>query len=748
MKKINDSGQNNPYLCRMHLDFFASSAFLTLSIAIASSPAQAQAIDTTRTTVDDAANSSYIEEIVVTAQKREERLQRVPITITALTGAKLAQSGIQTTEDLPRLTSGLTTNRSVSAGNYFFPFIRGVGSAINSNGIEASVATYLDGVYQADKQSNILDLEGVERIEVLKGPQGTLFGRNATGGAISIITAVPTDTFAAHGSASFGRFDETVERGYLNGPLAPNLYANVAIVARQGGDFLYNIPTNQKFGGTRSTVVNAKLKWEPDDRFNATASFIYARRSTSDVGVSLTSVDGTVPLAVNLGGTTSYQDYRTNLTTIPTGRSDGYQGALTARYSFGSVDLVSITSRQIYKPYNLLDYDQTEIKLFTFVNDVRTDAWTQEVQLVSTSAGRFQWVAGGYFIDQMERYVPLSYLYSGPNGTPVDIRADAGTRGEAAFAQGTLGIGESTHLTAGLRYSHERKTVTGTTVLPALGNLIVAGPIDLAKSFSKLTWRISLDHQFSNDIMGFVSYNRGFKSGGFNSNDFTPQQPIAPEVLDAYEAGLKTQLLDRTVQLNGSVYYYEYKNIQVSRVGDNGGSVLQSAGAAKLYGVDVELVYRPVQSLQFNAGLNWMHTEYTKFENASGFSLSSDGMTAVATIFPSLKGEQLLNAPDLTFNVGATYTARFGNGGSLEISPVYSYNSKYKQIPGDVDIVTGQGFLNASMTWHLPGDHFTIGLWGKNLTDVHSLGTNPTVFGISRQTFRPRTVGVTAGFKL
>jgi iron complex outermembrane receptor protein len=428
------------------------------------------------------------------------------------------------------------------------------------------------------------------------------------------------------------------------------------------------------------------------------------------------------------------------------------QAALTVRYSLARADIVSISSYSNNTHLNLLDYDLTDIPAFAFQTSTIYRATTQELQLVSTSAGPLQWMVGGYFIYMKEGFQPLDYLFSGPptpaspGGTPVLNNSWANTRSEAVFAQATYKFTPATRLTAGLRYSWELKTLTGEDTLPALGNLVVGGPIDLSKTFTKPTWRLSLDHDFSDEVLGYVSYNRGFKSGGWNSTLIGPQNPIPPEVLDAYEMGIKSRMLQSTLQMNGSVYYYNYKDIQIQRV-ENANNIFGTANG-KLYGLDFDVIYRPITPLQLNMGMNLEHTEYTKYNDASGVELNPNGSVTSPFVIPSYTGAQLLNAPKLTFNVGATYTWDVGRGHTIDIASNYARTSRYNQIPGNIAIVNSNGDLDASATWNLPGGHWYLSVWGKNLTDVQIAGAYASFFGASEQNLRPRSVGVTVGGKM
>jgi iron complex outermembrane recepter protein len=691
---------------------------------------------------------SEIETVTVTAQRREESAQKVPISIDVLSPLKIASSGIESTLDLPQLASSLITINGANASSFQTPFIRGVGSSSTSLGIDASVATYVDGVYQPFKSANILDLDDIDRIEILKGPQGTLFGRNATGGAINITTKQPTDTFAANAEFSYGSYGETVERAYVNGQIANDLDGNIGVVARQGGDFLFNAFNGDHFGGDESITVNGKLRWTPTQQLEITAGLIFNSRDQSTEVGDVTMVAGSLPVGVILGGTASYKDYVGDLNFTPKSTDNTLQGSLHVKYSLGDVDLVSISSYQFSRSRELLDYDGTSANVFSFDDHDRGETATQELQLLSNGNGPFQWILGGYFISDQQGYVPLSELFVAP--APVNVNMSNHTTGAAVFGQGTYDLGEGTHVTAGLRYSEERHVLTGDETL---GGVVIAGPVDLGKTFAKPTWRLAVDHSFNDDLMTYVSYNRGFKSGAFStSNVDQNQKAVDAEVLDAYEAGFKSMWDDHRVMLNASAYYYRYTNIQVQiidPVNCGGAACLQAAGAAYLYGLDAELTVIPTDGLQLHAGLGLEQSKYTTYNKASGFSyvMTPQGGVGVATTFATAAGQQVLFAPDITLNLGADYTWSFHDTSNLQFSANYSFSSKYKEVIGDGNFMKPYGVANGSITWNAPNDKFFLRLWGRNLTDQHDVGNLLSTLYYEKQLLEPATVGVSGGVK-
>ena len=681
----------------------------------------------------------------MTAERRSQRLQSVPISITAVTGEGLAKAGIAAITELAQVTPGLVSPASLSGNVAFTPFIRGIGSAAALPGIEPSVALYIDGVYSGVSFQNNIDLANIARVEILKGPQGTLYGRNATGGAINIITERPADTFGGNASFSYGRFSETVEKVYLTGPLATGLNASVAFVGRQGGDFGDNLTTGNKFGGLTSTTINAQIAWTPVDRLEIDLSGTYSRRRGRRYDDTIVNDPGSVPLGGQLGGQFSTDPNKGYLTVDPRINTRSYSGAAHVRYSADSFDLVSISAYQKGSNHTQLDPDGTSLPILAIRWSAPNRVFTQEFQAVSTSSSPFQWIVGLYYYKAHADYAPFE---SDSAPLPVQFFSYTSANAKAAFVQGSYQLTPSTKVTAGLRYNNEKRTLDSTLIAPTLGGAVLAPPLNLKRTFNKLTWRFSLDHKFSDDILGYVSYNRGFKSGAFNPLSTDPTNGVNPEVIDAYEVGVKSRLANRAVQLNGSFYYYKYKNIQVQQVvlgvGGAAAAALQNAAAATLYGLDADIIVAPVTGLQLIGGINLEHSNYDKYLRASGF-LVVNGLGVPGSF--DATGDRVLFAPDVTFNLGANYSLSLGNTGNLQFAANYSHNSRYKISAGEGNFIRAHGTLNGSIAFSDPRDRFSIEFWGRNLTDVRRYGEYTFALNNSLAIQPPRSYGVTVGAK-
>ncbi|WP_419825599.1 TonB-dependent receptor [Sphingomonas sp.] len=731
-----------------------------LALMCLSAPASAQSTATTTTSADATADSTVapvatpaqspagVQDIIVTAERRSARLQSVPISITAVTGPALVAAGVRSTADLAQVTPGLVLPTGISGGPVLQPFIRGIGSTSTLPGIEASVATYVDGVYSSDKFLNVIDLANIERVEVLKGPQGTLYGRNATGGAINIITQKPSEILGGTASLSYGRFGEVVEKGYLTGPVTSTLAASVSVVARQGGDFSRNLFSGREFGGVHSWTVNGQVAWTPIERLHVDLSGTFARRRDSFSANTGAQIPGAPPVGAAFGGQYStdprhpYVDVETRLN----GR--GYLGSGRVRYSLDNIDLLSVTAYKRGTFKSTLDADNTSFPLESIAYKVKSHSFSQEIQALSTSDSRFQWIVGGYYFRAREGYDPFTVVLSRAlSPTDLSYFSFVRTEAESVFGQGTYELFPGTKLTAGLRYNTEKKSLDASLVSPTFGNIVIGGPISPSDRFRKLTWRFSVDHKLAKDVLVYASYNRGFKSGSFNVLDLTPGvQGVKPEVLDAYEVGVKSQFADRKIQLNLAGYYYDYKNIQLQRVATGGGTsqaVLENAASATLYGLDGDIVVIPIRGLQLSGGFNLEHSNYDSYVGASGVNTGPGTQIDVVLDYT---GKQLLVAPNLTFNVGGSYKFDIGPG-SILLSANYSHSSFYRFSPGNGQFTRAFGLLNGSIGFTDSKERYTVEFWGRNLTNEQKIGEYASAVDIGYVQHQPLSYGFTVSTK-
>jgi iron complex outermembrane receptor protein len=698
-------------------------------------------------------------EIIVTAQRRSENLQNVPIAVTALSADQLALSGIQSTTELGEVTPGLTV---VNQNGDVLPHIRGVGTTLFGAGVENSIATYVDGVYIASQVGSLLTLNNIAQVEVLKGPQGTLYGRNATGGLIQVTTKDPQSTFSGDASLSYGNYQTSVGQLYVTGPIvADKLAADLAVSATtQGEGYGTNLYNGQDVYKTDHDIT-ARSKWlfTPTDGTTVRLTGDY-----EDTAGSQFSTHGIAPGTAVPGfgaGPAHANVYDVDEAFQPYNSLKGGGVSLRADQSVGFGQLSSISAYRSYKFLEDFDGGPVPFKLQDILVNIAETQLTQEFQLTSTQGGPLQWVVGAFFLHDNSEENPTISEFGAPLQLPPPkgegLPASVSTYGEektnsgSVYGQSTLAITPVDHLTLGFRYTDEKRQLVATEVAE-LGNGLTVYPLAAphtspfvppaaltpSKTFTAPTWRFSYDHRFSDEVLGYVSYNRGFKSGGFNVSD--PSQPAyQPETLDAYEIGLKTDLWGRRLRLDTSAYYYHYKDIQVANF--VAGSIDYYNGAvAEIYGIDADLKALVTESLTLTAGFSYIHDRYTDFPDAQFYTpnLPAGGNTITTQ---SADGNRLPLTPDETFNLSGDYRYPLP-AGSLGLNVTYFYSTHFVFAPDNIQYQPSYSLVNATISWTAPGDRFIASLWGKNLSNaIVADGYLASVFGTLSNYAPPRTYG-------
>ena len=687
--------------------------------AISSSVTSSQAADSQdvakTTSAPQSADTVSVADIVVTAQRRSERLQDVPLSIQAFSSDLINKSGATTTADLAAITPGLVFTTQANAAT---PFLRGVGSNLFDPSSESPVAIYVDDVYIAAPETGIFALNNIKQVEVLKGPQGTLFGRNATGGVIRVQTLDPAQEAHLDLAATYANYDTVSVSGYGTVGLTPDLASDLS--------FLYE---NQGKGYGRNLVDGRPTFKQAIDNYSLRNKWLFEP-----------GPDTTIRLAgdyAHLVNTNAYQKPQ-GTTSLITGA--GYPGRFNSEASIddrntvdtggvslrvdqrvAGVDLVSISAYRKSKIHFILDEDITaapavDINLYQNVSNV-----SQEVQLKNHGESRFQWILGGFYYDAKAGYENI--VISNAVLIPFDQQK---TESIAGFGQATLTVFKATNLTAGLRYTDEKQRFT----LPAAG-------LTLNQKFNKLTYRFSIDQHFTPDILGYVSYNRGFKSGGFNL--LLPGNTFKPETLDATEVGVKTVLFDRKLRINVAGFYYDYKDLQQS-IAVIGGVSVFNAAQAHIKGLDMDASFTPIRDLSINAGLSLLHGRYVKFPD-----YAAQDSTGAAAPPASAAGKTTIATPNLIANLSVVY-ARETSVGKFEPSISMQYNDGFFFDVANRLRQPSYVLINAGLGWTPPTSRFGVRVWIKNLLDERYYNVRQTVvfpIGDAQREAAPRTYGLT-----
>lgn len=690
-----------------------------------------------------AASATMVPEVVVTAQRRSESLQNVPIAVTALSGAALAKAGVQNTADLNSVIPGL--NFTTSVGAYGLPTIRGIGSTSNGPGVENPVATYIDGVYMVSAAGSLLSLHDISQVAVLKGPQGTLFGRNATGGLIQVTTLSPGQDVHMDADVSVGNRQSTAQNIYISGPLTNTLAANFAAsnddLLQGFGKNLYN---NENIQTHRSSAMRGKLLWTPDDKTQLTLAADYSKFKSSDPALRTIGVDAA-------GTQTPGGPSDIDSDVQPAVHVEQWGASLTVRRDFDGFQVLDIAAYRQSSLVSVFDGDQTPYQIpFTpssVENAERDSQASEEIQVLSTNKGPFSWVGGFYYLHSRGAYdpatvaLPLAIPGVGLINQTVYQNVVQDLDSYSLFGQGTYKIDPATSLTAGLRYTLDQRSIVGVSnTVTAFG--VTPATDNESKDFSAPTARVSLDHRFSPELLAYISYNRGFKSGTFAPQNF-PVVEVKPETLNAYEAGVKTDLFDRRVRFDLSAFYYDYANKQVQLI-NNGVEELYDAAKVTLYGLDADFTIRATDNLQINGGVSAIHSDYSSFTDAPITSPLAAGGNTITT--GDVSGNSLEDTPTWTLNIGPSYKLPTPFG-VFTTNLNFYHNSGWYAGPDNRVRQPSYNLLNADILF-VPSfnDHVSVDIWGKNLTDtVYSSQLNETQTGDNRVAAMRETFGITVG---
>ena len=711
----------------------AASAVLLLCVA---SPAAAQSpASAPQPAADPQADSTgQIADIIVTAQRRDERLQSVPVSISAFTADTIRSAGISDTASLQNITPGLVVGKSLSAST---PFIRGIGTTDLGPSAESSVAVYLDGIYLVASPSSLFSFNNIARIEVLKGPQGTLFGRNATGGLIQVITRTPQVTPTGRFEAGLANYGTVSGSAFLSGGLGSNFSASIAAVgSRQGEGWGRNLFNGQAVGLSAEYGGQVKLRWQGINTDVTLATFYNYR--DSDTGVNIQPYLGGG--AGRLSGGVSFANdgkYNINNQIQPFGVSKTFVPTLTITEDLGFASLVSLTSYQKNDTSGETGPDGLPLQLSDAYLTLTSRAGTQELQLVSPASSPIKWIVGGFALARKGAYAPALNLTPGgiitTNGQQI-------THSYSGFVQTTVPLGDKTHLTGGLRYTRDEQSAT---VSRFFNGFPIGGPSADQVAFGKVTWRAALDHQATPDLLLYATANRGYKSGLFNVlNSPLSAGRARPETVDAFEVGFKSDLLGRRLRFNASAYYYNYKDLQVFFF-LNGTAFTYNADKARIIGMEAEFTARPTNNLTLRGGINYMpEAKYIQFSTALRTTPLAAGGNSVVT--GSVSGNRMARTPKITANLGADLTVPSPIG-QFDLNVTASYQSKFFWQPESRLFQPPFVLLNSQVKLHVR-EHTWITVWGRNLTDKYYYTggqSNPT--GDVGTPGSPRTFGASIG---
>lgn len=699
-------------------------------------PAAVQAQETVATSV---------EEIVVTAQRRAERYVDVPASVSVVSAAQLGQAGISDSRELRLLTPGLNIT---TQGTYVQPTIRGVGTTVTGTGADPNVAVYVDGVYLASQGSALFAFNNIEQIEVLKGPQGTLYGRNATGGAIVVTTKAPSlGEFNGNAQVSYGRFDELRMSGYVNVPVSDKVAFNIAGYNNSNDGYTYNVALNEKSSFTESSGLRARVLFQPIDDLRIILTGTHINQS-DNTAYSYVPINNNTPfrnsLAAQLGASGNRD--RIALNTRPTNKLDYTSANLNVDWTGSWGTLTSITSWAETEFPFYTDLDGTELNVQAFRADPQWQKTrSQELIYTSTEMGRFSWIGGLYYYED-EAYTDVQISVNGAALPFPPFRPAARVKAQAyaAYAEGTFDLTERLHLTAGGRYSWEEKHATNED---SPGGALL---VDATESWDAFTPHVALRYDLSPSSSAYVSYSQGFKSGLFDAGAIgtctTPTNPtcpfegdpVEPEKVRSYEVGYKYNA--RGTVFSAAAYFTEYKNIQINALNEINQQILYNAAAAEIYGVELEGSAYLTDELFVRAGAAYTHSEYTDFPLAQLFVPLPQGGNQ--QMVGDASGNELIRTPEFTAFLSGTHTEELAFG-TIETNVTASYSDSFYHHVDNRLKQPSFAILNARVSWIAPSERWRLIAYGENLTNERTMMyVREAVVGDFASFSKPRTYGI------
>lgn len=679
---------------------------------------------------------SAIEEIIVTATKTgATEVQRTPIAISVFSGAQLESSRVDNIRDLVSFTPNLNVAQTSANAQIY---IRGIGSNNVFNGSDPDVTVQSDGVYIARAYGQFVDFVDIDRIEVLRGPQGTLYGRNAVGGTINIISRKPSDQVEAKAQITTGNYSLIQGQGYISGPLVPGvLQASLSVNYINHSPYVDNIAPGQKGldNGNRGGF-RGQLRFVPTDKIEAVTRVDWNRADERfDSSTHQKVPVPYAPLASSLIGNdrvVAINDPQ-NLATTNWGISEDINVALS--------DVLSLKSLTAYRrgSYTVLnDSDYTEVTVNTALQTDLSKQFSQELNL-NLKFENLEAVIGGYYFREHETSTiqnssPPSVVTPVARAVQTTVFPDSHVRSQAVFAQGTYHLTNTLGFTAGIRYTADRKELDQdfqrTSLAPSnLGAVLPGFPllINTERDFKAWTPKFGADWQADKDVLIYASITRGFKSGGTNfagTNALTLS--FNPEYIWSYEAGVKSEWLDNRLRVNLTGFYYDYTNLQVQSLIAPGVASIGNAASARAKGFELETIAKPRENLTLTFNYSLLDNEYSSFANSAvpaalrPFVASSPRYNAASGTFDAA-GYRLSGAPHSSVSASAQYDIPTTQG-KFYVRAEYYWQSRVYYQPTNILIASQApyGLTNLSLGY-LDNDKWSMRIIAKNVSDTEYL---------------------------
>jgi iron complex outermembrane receptor protein len=687
---------------------------------VASAPCLVIAAETSTQTTPSSEASSGLEEIIVTAERREERLQDTPVSVMVFSAEDISQRSMRTLSDVAAFTPNLNiSNGSIAGGDSAQVYIRGIGQYDFATAADPGVGIYVDGVYLGRSVGSMLDLADVDRIEVLRGPQGTLYGKNTIGGAINVVTAPTPTTLGADLQVTGGSYDRGDFKGSLYVPIiGDELLSSLTVLSRNSNGYGDRPLVDQTMGNISTQAAHGVLEWHADD--DITVRVDADGTHTRDHGPvrSLLATEQTPFLQfynayfgpygnqyltgnpyVSLGTGPNYNDL------------DQYGAALHVDWKIDGALFKSISSFRQLKAAWAADVDNSPQDVAEEADVMKQHQFTQEFQLSGkTLNDRLDWMTGLYYFRERAlmtfnvTIMPAFYYKLGLDLSEV-LPDQILTNSSAAYGHASYALTDRLSVIAGLRYTYETKDFVVGAYAP-LSDQVIVPQTPLSNAWSNTSPMLGFDYKIVKDLMAYASASQGFKSGGFNARPTTAGEvkPFNPETVTTYELGLKSEWLDRRLRANADVFYNDYKDVQVTVITGSGTTILSyidNAARAKGKGAELELTARPTTPLTLTAAFGYIDARYTETSPGSTITLAS----------------QFVETPKWSATATAEYAISLPGGSTLKAAADYTYKSTTYLDPGNTAQLTqgDLGLVNARLTFVPLHGSWQAAIFGTNL---------------------------------
>jgi iron complex outermembrane receptor protein len=679
----------------------------------------------------DAGAAARIEEIIVTAQRREQNMQDIGASITALSGSRFQELSFRTVTDLSEQVPNLTFATPAGESTLLALSIRGIGLNDLSDSNEGPVAIYVDDVYVGILTAQAGQLYDLERVEVVRGPQGTLYGRNTTGGLVHFVTRLPGTELEGYAELAVGNDSRLKIEAAVGGPLSNRVSGRISVLHDSDDGYQVNRTTAQNFGTKDISSLRAQLRFFASERLDIN---LMAFTSSTDNRPTLYKARGLLTatgerctdpqiVARECFDGFGYRDPVSDPHSVelfpdiigPRQEIDNDGGSITINWVSDTLTLESITAASTV---DKVDWDGAFANpndLFQSGQLLDAEQFSQELR-AAWSVPSADYVLGlFYYSDNKSGGIP----FNSPFDYDTDFNQD--TEAYALFGHGEWQLSERWAISVGARYSRERKEldfiVPPSTVAGA--GFTFQDELDT----DNVSWNVGVNWRPVDSMLLFANFAHGFKSGGWNAGGFVViEEQIAPfddETVDMLELGIKTDLLDNRLRINATTFFYDYQDMQAFTQANVNGlplSALTNVGGADIFGFEVEALWHPTESLETSFGVGWLDTSTKDFFSFEGLTPGGE------PIIEDLSGNKLVLAPRLNANGIARYSAPLA-GGRLLAQIDFSYADSYffDTDNAPLDVSDSATLWNARLAWRLPGDNVEIALFGRNLTDEEKI---------------------------